>query len=93
MRAQAALVLGTRRLTAAGIEGAPTDARRLMAHALGVSPERLTLALQDELTAAQQAAFDAARGHVMNGYARILEQRRAMEEGQAGGTAEEPPPE
>lgn len=60
MRAQAALVLGTRRLTAAGIEGAPTDARRLMAHALGVSPERLTLALQDELTAAQQAAFDAA---------------------------------
>ncbi|RDD72069.1 GntR family transcriptional regulator [Paracoccus versutus] len=40
-----------------------------------------------------QAAFDAARGHVMNGYARILEQRRAMEEGQAGGTAEDPPPE
>ncbi|MCT8331583.1 GntR family transcriptional regulator [Albidovulum sediminis] len=26
-----------------------------------------------------QAAFDAARGHVMNGYARILEQRRLLE--------------
>lgn len=60
MRAQAALVLGTRRLAAAGVEGAPTDARRLMAHALGVPPERLTLALQDEMTAAQQEAFEAA---------------------------------
>ena len=60
MRAQEALVLGTRRLNAAGIEGAATDARRLMAHALGLPPERLTLALQDAITPEQQAVFDAA---------------------------------
>ncbi|MGD9919190.1 MAG: peptide chain release factor N(5)-glutamine methyltransferase [Paenirhodobacter sp.] len=60
MRAQDALVLGTRRLSAAGIEGAATDARRLMAHALGVAPERLMLALQDAITPDQQAVFDAA---------------------------------
>jgi len=60
MRAQEALVLGTRALNAAGIEGAAGDARRLMAHALGVAPERLTMALGDEISADQQAAFDAA---------------------------------
>ncbi len=60
MRAQESLVLGTRALNAAGIEGAAGDARRLMAHALGVAPERLTMALGDEITADQQAAFDAA---------------------------------
>lgn len=60
MRAQVALLLGTRRLAGAGIEGAATDARRLMAHALGVVPERLTLALGDEITEAQLAAFQAA---------------------------------
>ncbi|MFT3690306.1 peptide chain release factor N(5)-glutamine methyltransferase [Paenirhodobacter sp.] len=60
MRAQEALVLGTRALLAAGIAGAATDARRLMAHAMGVPPERLTLALQDDLSDAQRAVFDAA---------------------------------
>ncbi|HEY0275429.1 MAG TPA: peptide chain release factor N(5)-glutamine methyltransferase [Paenirhodobacter sp.] len=60
LRVQAALVLGTRRLTAAGIEGAATDARRLMAHALGLPPDRLTLVLQDEITPDRQALFDAA---------------------------------
>ena len=38
MRAQDSLVLGTRALIAAGIDGAAGDARRLMAHALGVAP-------------------------------------------------------
>ncbi|HEY0213908.1 MAG TPA: peptide chain release factor N(5)-glutamine methyltransferase [Paenirhodobacter sp.] len=60
MTAQQALVLGIRRLTAAGIAGAATDARRLMAHALAVPPERLTLALHDDIGPAQQAVFDAA---------------------------------
>ncbi|MCE5972855.1 peptide chain release factor N(5)-glutamine methyltransferase [Sinirhodobacter sp. WL0062] len=60
MKAQAALVLGTRRLTAAGIEGAALDARRLMAYALDEAPDRLTLRLQDDLTEAEQAAFDRA---------------------------------
>src|SRR5690606_24220479 len=39
-----------------------------------------------------QAAFDAARGHVMNGYARILDQRRTMEEMHADEAAKNPPP-
>lgn len=60
MRAQVALVLGTRRLAGAGIAGAATDARRLMAHALGVAPERLTMVLGDEITEAQHATFLAA---------------------------------
>ena len=60
MKAQAALVLGTRRLAEAGIDGAPTDARRLLAHAMGLAPERLTLALQDPLPEAQAAVFEAA---------------------------------
>jgi DNA-binding GntR family transcriptional regulator len=34
-----------------------------------------------------QSAFDAARGHVMSGYARILEQRRVLEETPAMGEA------
>lgn len=60
MRAQAALVEASRRLTAAGIEGAALDARRLLAHAMGEPPERLTLRLQDDLSAAEAAAFEAA---------------------------------
>ena len=60
MSAQAALVAGTRRLAAAGIGGAPADARRLLAHALGVAPDRLTLVLQDAMSDAAQAAFEAA---------------------------------
>lgn len=60
MTAQQALVLATRRLTAAGIEGAATDARRLLAHVLGLAPERLLLAMQDALSPDRQAAFDAA---------------------------------
>lgn len=60
MRAQLALVEASRRLTAAGIEGAALDARRLLAHAMGEPPERLTLRLQDDLTAPEAAAFEAA---------------------------------
>ncbi len=59
MIAQAALVAATRRLAGAGIEGAAGDARRLLAHALGLAPERLTLALQDPLSQAAQATFEA----------------------------------
>lgn len=60
MKAQVALVLGTRQLAGAGIAGAATDARRLMAHALGVAPERLTMVLGDEITAAQHETFLSA---------------------------------
>ena len=60
MKAQAALVAGTRRLSEAGIEGASADARRLLAHALGVAPDRLTLVLQDAMSDAAQTAFEAA---------------------------------
>ncbi|MBS0563071.1 MAG: peptide chain release factor N(5)-glutamine methyltransferase [Proteobacteria bacterium] len=48
------------RLRAAGIEGAPGDARRLLAHALGLAPERLTLHLGDPLSEAEARAFAAA---------------------------------
>ena len=60
MIAQAALVAAVARLEAAGIDGAGRDARVLLAHALGIGADRLTLHLRDELTAAQAAAFDAA---------------------------------
>ena len=60
MSAQLALVAASRQLAAAGIEGGATDARRLLAHVLGVPPERLTLRLQDPLSEAEMAAFEAA---------------------------------
>lgn len=60
MIAQGALAAAVARLAAAGIEGPGRDARLLLAYALGVGADRLTLHLQDEITAAQQAAFDAA---------------------------------
>ena len=60
MRADAALRLAIPRLRAAGIGDAPGDCRRLMAFALGVGPDRLTLHLSDEMTAAQETAFEAA---------------------------------
>lgn len=44
-----ALAAAVRRLGAAGIPDAPRDARRLMAHALGIAPDRLTLVLPDPL--------------------------------------------
>ena len=55
-----ALRLAARTLAAAGVEGAARDARRLLAHALGVPAERVTLVAGDEMTAAEEAAFAAA---------------------------------
>ena len=57
MKAQIALVLGTRRLEGAGIVGAATDARRLLAHAMGVPPERLYMSVRDELSEERLAVF------------------------------------
>ena len=47
-------------LAAAGIEGANTDARALLAHAIGEAPDRLTLHLPDPLSDAAQALFNTA---------------------------------
>lgn len=48
------------RLVAAGVPDAPRDARRLLAHALGVDATRLTLALHDPVEPAALARFDTA---------------------------------
>ena len=48
------------RLRAAGIEEAPRDARLLLAHALHIAPDRVTLHTGDVLSETQEAAFDAA---------------------------------
>jgi release factor glutamine methyltransferase len=47
-------------LRAAGVEDPVTDARRLMAHALGIDPGRLTLQMSDPMTVAQVSDFDQA---------------------------------
>ncbi len=60
MTAQAALLAAVARLTTAGIDGAGRDARVLLAHALGVGADRLTLHLQDSMTVAQSQTYDAA---------------------------------
>lgn len=57
---QQALVAGTRVLTAAGIDGAPRDARLLMAYVLGIEAGRVTLVAPDVISNAQRADFDAA---------------------------------
>ncbi|SOB99686.1 peptide chain release factor N(5)-glutamine methyltransferase [Rhodobacter maris] len=49
MKVQIALMLGMRQLEGAGIAGASTDARRLLAHALDLPAERLFRAVNDEL--------------------------------------------
>ena len=48
------------RLRGAGVEDAPRDARLLLAHAMGITPDRLTLHLPDALTAPQLRAYEAA---------------------------------
>lgn len=48
------------RLVAAGVPDAPRDARRLLAHALGVDATRLTLALHDPVEPAALARFNTA---------------------------------
>ena len=55
-----ALRLAIPRLRAAAIDDAPGDCRRLMAFALGIGPDRLTLHQGDEMTGVQEAAFEAA---------------------------------
>ncbi|NEY89186.1 peptide chain release factor N(5)-glutamine methyltransferase [Tabrizicola oligotrophica] len=48
------------RLRAGGIDDAALDARILLAHALPIAPDRLTLHLPDEMTAPQARAFEEA---------------------------------
>lgn len=55
-----ALRLAIPRLRAAGVEDAPRDARVLLAHAMGIAPDRLTLHLTDEMTAPQARAYEEA---------------------------------
>ena len=55
-----ALAGGAARLRAAGVEAAMGDARRLLCHALKLSPERLTLALQAPLSPDAAARFESA---------------------------------
>ena len=60
MIVQAALVMATRMLKEAGIDGASRDARKLMAASLGVEAGRLTLHLQDDLESSAEVAFFAS---------------------------------
>lgn len=60
MRAAEALRLAVPRLAAAGIEDAARDGRVLLAHALGIAPDRLTLHLPDEMSEPQAKAYEAA---------------------------------
>ncbi|MCC5967847.1 MAG: peptide chain release factor N(5)-glutamine methyltransferase [Natronohydrobacter sp.] len=60
MQAQALLAQGVGVLRDAGVDGAARDARWLMAHALDIALDRLTLALHDSVTPAQEARFRAA---------------------------------
>ena len=60
MKAQDALRRAIPQLQEAGIEDAARDARVLLAHALGIGHDRLTLKLQDEMTPPQEALYDSA---------------------------------
>ncbi len=60
MKAAEALAPAVARLAAAGVDGAARDARVLLAHALGVAPDRLTLHLPEKMTEAQERAYEAA---------------------------------
>ncbi|WP_417261515.1 peptide chain release factor N(5)-glutamine methyltransferase [Celeribacter sp.] len=60
MTVQATLIAGTKRLSEAGIDGAPRDARLLMAHVLGMEPGRLTLVMPDEISVDHKVAFETA---------------------------------
>lgn len=57
MHAQVLLAQGVRALQAEGIDGAARDARWLMAYALDVAHDRLTLALAEPVTEAQESRF------------------------------------
>mgnify|MGYP003417876363 CR=1 FL=1 len=60
MKAQDALRRAVPLLQDAEIDDASRDARVLLAHALGIGHDWLTLKLQDEMTAAQEALYAAA---------------------------------
>ena len=60
MKAQDALRRAIPRLQEAGIEDGARDARVLLAHALGIGHDRLTLKLPDEMTGSQEALYDQA---------------------------------
>ena len=60
MTGQQALAAAIPRLAAAGVPDAPRDARRLLAHALGIAPGRLTLVLPDPLPPEAAARFAAS---------------------------------
>ena len=60
MTAREALIAAIATLEAAGIDGAGRDARVLLAHALGLAPDRLTLHLPDRMTGAQATTLEAA---------------------------------
>ncbi|MEY4697162.1 MAG: peptide chain release factor N(5)-glutamine methyltransferase [Pseudomonadota bacterium] len=60
MTAAEALRAATLRLRDAEIPDAPRDARLLLAHAMGIAADRLTLHLPDPLEEAARAAFDRA---------------------------------
>lgn len=55
---QSALLAGTQRLRAAGIDGANRDAHILMAAALEVPQDRLILAMQDDINVFQTKAYE-----------------------------------
>ena len=58
-RANDLLAAATRRLIEAGVPDAAQDARRLLSHAAGVEPGRLTLMLGEPLADIAKAEFDA----------------------------------
>jgi release factor glutamine methyltransferase len=60
MTAAEALRAAVPRLQAACIDGAPRDARLLLAYAMGIAADRLTLHLPDALTEQAATAFEAA---------------------------------
>lgn len=60
MKAQDALRRAVPLLREAGVEDGARDARVLLAHALGIAHDRLTLKLQDDMTEPQAALYDAA---------------------------------
>jgi len=57
---RAALAAAVARLRAAGVDDPPGDARRLLAHALGIGADRLIVAMPDTLGPEQAARFAAA---------------------------------
>ncbi|AMY68960.1 HemK family modification methylase [Frigidibacter mobilis] len=60
MTGSEALRAAVARLAAAGVAEAPRDARRLLAHAMGIGADRLLLHLGEALSPAAAVAFDRA---------------------------------